>query len=38
MKNKPSVTFEDLVVNLPARPTNFGGKIEPSMIKAEVGS
>ena len=38
MKNNPSVTFEDLVVKLPARPTTFEGKIEPFMRKGEVGS
>jgi hypothetical protein len=38
MKNNPSVTYEDLVAKLPAKPTTLEGKIEPFMRKGEVGS
>ena len=38
MKNDTSVTFEDLLVNLPARSTTFEGKIEIFTGKGEVGS
>ena len=38
MKNITSVTFEDFLVKLPARPTCFEGKIDTFMRKGEVRS
>ena len=38
MKNNPSVSYEEIVANLPAMPTKLEGKVEPFMRKGEVGS
>jgi len=38
MKNNPSVTYDDLLAKLPAKPTTLEGKIEPFMGNGEVGS